>query len=54
MSDILFNVDQIRREAPKFLARAIEAKVPDHDMALLEEALTHALVYSPCHCILDI
>ncbi|KAG1855044.1 hypothetical protein C8R48DRAFT_720376 [Suillus tomentosus] len=42
VSDILFNVDQIRREAPKFLARAIEAKVPDHDMALLEEALTHA------------
>ncbi|KAG1723687.1 hypothetical protein EDB19DRAFT_1762532 [Suillus lakei] len=41
-SDILFNVDQIRYEAPKFLARAIEAKVPDHDMVLLEQALAHA------------
>lgn len=41
-SDILFNVDQIRHEAPKFLARATAAKVPNHDMALLEEALAHA------------
>lgn len=41
-SDILFNVDQIRHEAPKFLDRAIEAEVPNHDMALLEEALAHA------------
>lgn len=48
-SDILFNVDQIRHEAPKFLDRAIEAEVPNHDMALLEEALAHALVCSPCH-----
>lgn len=41
-SDILFNVDQIRHEAPQFLARAIAAEVPDHDMALLEQALAHA------------
>ncbi|KAG2131300.1 uncharacterized protein EDB93DRAFT_1178490 [Suillus bovinus] len=42
VSDILFNVDQIRHEAPKFLARATAANMPDHDMALLEEALAHA------------
>lgn len=41
-SDILFNVDQIRHEAPKFMARATEAEVPIHDMALLEQALAHA------------
>lgn len=41
-SDILFNVDQIRYEAPEFLARATAAEVPDHDMALLKQALAHA------------
>ncbi|KAG0701768.1 P-loop containing nucleoside triphosphate hydrolase protein [Suillus ampliporus] len=41
-SDILYNVDQIRYEAPEFLARAVEANVPDYDMALLEQAIAHA------------
>src|SRR6267154_5313316 len=44
-SDILFNVDQICYEAPQFLARAIKAKATDHDMALLKQALAHALVW---------
>ncbi|OJA17037.1 hypothetical protein AZE42_03572 [Rhizopogon vesiculosus] len=41
-SDILFNVDQICYEASEFLARAIQRKSSDHDMALLEQALAHA------------
>ncbi|KAG1728635.1 SNF2 family N-terminal domain-containing protein, partial [Suillus paluster] len=41
-SDILYNVDQIRYSAPEFRSRAVAAKVPDHDMALLEQALAHA------------
>jgi hypothetical protein len=45
-SDILFNVDQICHEASEFLARAIKRKISDHDMALLEQALAHALVCS--------
>lgn len=50
-SDILYNVDQICYEASEFMARAIERKIADHDMELLEQALAHALVCPASYCV---
>ncbi|KAF8844559.1 hypothetical protein BDN67DRAFT_1000237 [Paxillus ammoniavirescens] len=43
-SDILYNVDQICREANKFRAHAIARQAPPEDLDLLEQALGHAAV----------
>ncbi|KAF9246232.1 P-loop containing nucleoside triphosphate hydrolase protein [Melanogaster broomeanus] len=43
-SNILYNVDQICREADAFVARAIKHQMPQEDLDLLQEALRHAAV----------
>ncbi|KAH7921384.1 hypothetical protein BV22DRAFT_1038738 [Leucogyrophana mollusca] len=41
-SSILYNVDQMCEEADEFLTHAVERQVPESDMELLKQALTHA------------